>query len=69
MTSQQLNDEIEKLMDKVGLEKFTTACAVVCSEKADHVQVNWQDKRLAKMWQRWSRWFYKTPAVGDPYAG
>jgi hypothetical protein len=45
-----MKDEIEQMVDKVGLSKFLFMLAEVCNEKAEHIQTNWQDRNLAKEW-------------------
>jgi hypothetical protein len=43
-------DDLEMMIDKYGLSKVLFFIAEICHEKADHVQVNWQDSVLAKEW-------------------
>jgi hypothetical protein len=45
-----MNDEIEQMVDKVGLSKFLFLLAEVCNDKAEHLRTNWQDRNLAKEW-------------------
>jgi hypothetical protein len=45
-----MKDEIEQMVDKVGLSKFLFMLAEICNEKAEHIQTNWQDRNLAKEW-------------------
>jgi len=57
-----MKDEIEQMVDKVGLSKFLFMLAEVCNEKAEHVQVNWQDRNLAKAWESDARAIEKIAA-------
>lgn len=43
-------DDLEMAIDTNGLGKVLFWIAEICHEKADHVQTNWQDKVLAKIW-------------------
>lgn len=43
-------DTIETLVDKHGLSYTVNLLAEVCSTKADHIETNWQDEALAKLW-------------------
>jgi hypothetical protein len=45
-------EAIEKLIDEMGLHNFLSETAIVCCEKAEHIRSNWQDKSLAKAWER-----------------
>jgi hypothetical protein len=46
----KLQNEIEAILDRHPIDELVSALAEVCANKADHV--NWQDKHLAKLWQR-----------------
>jgi hypothetical protein len=48
----RLQNEIEALLDRHPIDELVAALAEVCDHKADHVMSNWQDKHLAKLWQR-----------------
>jgi hypothetical protein len=45
---------LETLVDRHGLANVIEALAIVCSEKADHIQTNWQNTVLAGSWERCS---------------
>jgi hypothetical protein len=45
-------DALEAMVDRCGLETVVAVLAVICAEKAQHVQANWQDRALAKAWDR-----------------
>ena len=47
--------EIEALIDSHGLTAIVDAVARVCVAKAEHVETNWQDDRLAEYWRRAAR--------------
>lgn len=53
--AQLTNDEavaLEAMIDRCGLETVVAALALICGEKAEHVRSNWQDRALAKAWDR-----------------
>ena len=43
-------DNLESMIDKHGLDTVVLALSHVCSEKAEHIRVNWQDENLALGW-------------------
>jgi hypothetical protein len=53
-----INDTLEAYIDRYGLTALLVALQTVCDDKADHVQANWQDKGLAREWQRASSAVY-----------
>lgn len=44
--------ELETMIDKVGLANVLYALSHICGEKAEHLQVNWQDKAMARVWRK-----------------
>lgn len=46
----ELSDELEILVDKVGLSKALFLLAEICDGKAEHLRSNWQDANAAKEW-------------------
>jgi hypothetical protein len=48
-------EELEKLVDKHGVENVVEMLADICWGKVDHIQVNWQDEVLAKYWRKCAR--------------
>jgi hypothetical protein len=50
MKTEQLRNELESLIDSNSLSTVLDAISVICHEKAEHVNENWQDKTLAKSW-------------------
>lgn len=48
----QLDLELETILDREGsLIRVLESLARIASEKADHVQTNWQDRKLAVLWE------------------
>lgn len=43
---------VESIIDRHGLVELLTAIECICSEKAVHVLVNWQDKQTSQHWAR-----------------
>lgn len=43
---------LEQMVDNHSLENVILALALICSDKADHIQTNWQDAKLADEWNR-----------------
>lgn len=43
---------LEPLVDKHGLLHIVTALELLCGEKAAHIEMDWQDKPLAREWDR-----------------
>lgn len=44
--------QLEQMIDTHGLSAVVGAMSKICSEKADHVQTNWQDSNTACDWRR-----------------
>jgi hypothetical protein len=44
--------DLESCIDKHSLADVVIALAVIAEEKATHIEDNWQDRELAKSWQR-----------------
>ena len=49
-TQAQLVEQIEELVDGSDLASVVMALALVCMEKAEHLECNWQD--TARVWNR-----------------
>ena len=45
-------EQIEGIIDRVGLLSFVDMVGDICEEKADHIRSNWQDENLAKVWDK-----------------
>jgi hypothetical protein len=41
---------LEFFIDKYGIVEVLSGISYICSEKAEHVAVNWQDTALGKQW-------------------
>ncbi len=41
---------IEKLIDEFSVSELLTLMSEISSEKAEHIQTNWQDEPLANWW-------------------
>ena len=50
--------ELEKLVDKVGLQSVLMGLSEICGLKDEHIQADWQDYGLAR------RWAYMCGAIG-----
>ena len=50
MTTQELQDTLEGIVDKTTLRRVLFALAEICSAKAIHIQENWQDEQTSKPW-------------------
>jgi hypothetical protein len=48
----QTEAALEAMVDKCGLATVLNGLSCICSAKADHIAENWQDKHLAKAWDR-----------------
>lgn len=46
----ELTTELERLVDQNTLASVIAALCCVCIEKAEHLEINWQDKTQAKVW-------------------
>lgn len=49
---EQNKQTLESMLDSIGPIGVQSLLAQICYEKADHIESNWQDKTLAKVWQR-----------------
>lgn len=47
-----MQDQLEAYVDQYGLYGVLEKLQQVCYEKQDHVQSNWQDAALAKLWEK-----------------
>ena len=44
------SDRLEAFVDRHGVENTLRMVAVICQEKASHLESNWQDFELADEW-------------------
>lgn len=47
-----IKDELESIIDRVGLDTLLDCLSSVCDDKAEHLACNWQDDGAARAWQR-----------------
>ncbi len=47
-----MNEQLEKMIDCSSVEQVLDAIGLICSEKADHIEENWQDLALSNTWNR-----------------
>ena len=45
-------DDLEVLVDKLGMDVVVTWLEDIAYEKADHLRCNWQDEHGAKVWDK-----------------
>ena len=50
--TQEMQDKLESIVDSTSIEDVVEALSQICYAKAEHVQSNWQDYVLAKVWER-----------------
>jgi len=61
-------DQLEALLDRMGVADFFVALTQIAGEKSDHAIEAWQDRYLAQRWERLSTKFDKlAAAIDDPY--
>ncbi len=44
-------DILEDMVDSSNLFAVLSALSIICDEKAEHIETNWQDQSLARLWQ------------------
>jgi hypothetical protein len=50
-------EELERLVDQYGLHRVTDWLADICAQKAEHIRHNWQDEKMARLWEKDSNTF------------
>ena len=58
--SDRYNDELEEMVDTIGLAKVLDMLSDIAYEKAEHIRANWQDASTARVWQRAGNRVYKS---------
>lgn len=53
--TQAEKQQLEMLIDVTGVKQVIEAIAEICHEKASHVECEWQDLPLAKLWNKAAR--------------
>jgi hypothetical protein len=48
-------EALEQLTDAESLTHVLTGLEIMCGEKAEHIKVNWQDAKTARVWNRASK--------------
>jgi len=56
-------DDLEQMIDRLGLSRVLFLMAEICAEKADHIETNWQDRPLAYEWIKDAKALDKLAAV------
>ena len=51
LSTKQLKNELEDIIDNVGVSKILDLMSVIAYEKSDHIMHTWQDENLAGAWQ------------------
>jgi hypothetical protein len=51
----ELQEQVEALVDGTTLDAVLAALEETCLLKAEHLAVNWQDRRTALAWKRAAR--------------
>jgi hypothetical protein len=69
MTTAQLQqDQLERLVDGIGLSAVLDLLSMVCYDKAEHLDSNWQDHGAATAWRRAGETVLKA-SVSKPVGG
>ena len=55
MSTQEMQDTLEALIDGSTLANVVNALVHISEEKAEHIRSHWQDEALAKTWDRDAR--------------
>lgn len=55
LTNDELAERLEKLVDARSMASVLQTLAEIAEAKAEHVRTNWQDKTLAKEWDKIGR--------------
>jgi hypothetical protein len=55
--------ELESMVDEVGMRNVLWALAHIADGKADHVENNWQDRQLARVWLKAARKLFRLANV------
>ncbi len=50
MSGVDITETLEAMIDKHGLCHVLIGLSCVCGEKAEHLRVNWQDSKSARLW-------------------
>jgi predicted metalloenzyme YecM len=67
MTMTTINERLEEFIDNAGVAALLEAMEQVMTDKADHIEQNWQDKQTAEVWRRWGRKFGNLSQAAQDY--
>lgn len=56
-------DDLEQMIDRMGLSRVLFLMAEICAEKADHIETTWQDRPLSREWIKDAKALDKLAAV------
>ena len=57
MNLEEYTDIMEQFIDSHGLDAVVATLGVICDDKSAHIQASYNDKQLAKDWQRAGDYF------------
>lgn len=52
MTNKANLEQLEAIIDSIGLAMTVRAISTICYEKAEHIATNWQDASTGKVWAK-----------------
>jgi hypothetical protein len=55
LDGKSIQDELESIVDRIGLNSTVALLATICELKGDHIAENWQDMTTAKGWHESAR--------------
>ncbi len=55
----EFSEKLEALIDAHGLYNVVETLSTICSEKAEHIETNWQDGKLARQWDYAAKSLYR----------
>lgn len=55
MKVNSVQDTLESAIDMYGLSSVVEMLGEICSLKAEHLDVNWQDRGTAALWEKASK--------------
>lgn len=55
MTDLEKQNDLEQIVDQLGMQETLRMLAQIAYEKAEHVQTTWRDDGLARLWIRNAR--------------
>lgn len=61
-------DQLETLIDSLGMSGVLSALSIICGEKHDHILATYNDKQLANGWERTSTVIDKASDFAARYA-